>query len=57
MDINLIRSGVTVLSLVMFLALVAWTWNKSRRNAFDEAADLPFADDATTHTTAAGEPR
>jgi cytochrome c oxidase cbb3-type subunit 4 len=48
MDVNALRSWVTVVSLLLFIALVAWTWNRSRRDAFDEAARLPFADDAPT---------
>jgi cytochrome c oxidase cbb3-type subunit IV len=48
MDVNDFRSWVTVVSLLLFIALVVWTWNRSRRDAFDEAALLPFADDAPT---------
>ena len=48
MDINMLRSGVTVVSLLLFVALVVWTWNRARRDAFDEAARLPFADEAPT---------
>jgi cytochrome c oxidase cbb3-type subunit IV len=55
MDINLMRSIVTVLSFVLFIALVVWTWNKSRRTAFEEAAALPFADDTGAQQAAAGE--
>ena len=46
MDVNDLRAAVTVISLGLFLALVAWTWSRSRRAAFDEAARLPFEDDA-----------
>lgn len=45
MDINSIRSLVTVLSLVAFLGIVLWAWSAKRKPAFDEAAQLPFADD------------
>ena len=48
MDVNDLRSWVTVVSLLLFIALVFWTWNRARRDAFDEAARLPFADDAPT---------
>jgi len=48
MDINMLRSWVTVVSLLLFVALVVWTWNRARRDAFDEAAKLPFADEAAT---------
>lgn len=44
MEVNILRSLVTVISLVLFLALVAWTWSRSRKAAFDEAAQLPFVD-------------
>jgi len=44
MEVNILRSLVTVISLVLFLALVAWTWSRSRKAAFDEAAQLPFMD-------------
>ena len=55
MDVNLLRSVVTVISLFLFLALVAWTWQRSRRDAFEEAAALPFADDAEPKNLSAGE--
>ncbi|MBI5272019.1 MAG: cbb3-type cytochrome c oxidase subunit 3 [Burkholderiales bacterium] len=45
-DVNTWRSLVTVVSLGLFVALVVWTLNKQRRAAFDEAAMLPFVDDA-----------
>jgi cytochrome c oxidase cbb3-type subunit 4 len=45
-DINDIRSAVTVVSFLLFVALVAWVWQRKRQSAFEEAAQLPFADDA-----------
>jgi cytochrome c oxidase cbb3-type subunit 4 len=45
-DINDVRSVVTVVSLLLFIALTAWVWQRKRKGAFDEAAQLPFADDA-----------
>lgn len=45
MDINDIRSIVTVSGLVLFLALVRWVWDARRRGAFDAAAQLPFQGD------------
>ena len=45
MDINLLRSLVTVVSLVTFLGIVVWAFGRGRRERFDEAAHLPFADD------------
>ena len=42
MDVNDLRTAVTVLSFVSFLGIVGWAW--SRRNAGRFAADarLPF---------------
>ena len=45
MDVNDFRAAVTVASLVLFLALVAYTWSRRRTAEYDEAARLPFADD------------
>ncbi|MBL8330946.1 MAG: CcoQ/FixQ family Cbb3-type cytochrome c oxidase assembly chaperone [Rubrivivax sp.] len=55
MDINDMRSLVTVVSLVLFLAITVWTWQRSRKDAFDEAAGLPFAGEANEPAT--GEPK
>ena len=44
MDVNDWRSLVTVVGLLLFLVLVAWTWSAKRRAAHDAAAQLPFLD-------------
>ena len=45
MDINDLRSIVTVLSLLTFLAIVWWAYSmKSNKQRFEEAANLPFSD-------------
>lgn len=44
MDLNDIRSAVTLVSLLVFLGIVVWAWSSRRRSAFDAAARLPFAD-------------
>jgi cytochrome c oxidase cbb3-type subunit IV len=46
MDINDIRSAVTVGGFVLFLALVRWVWDARRRSAFNDAAQLPFLGDS-----------
>lgn len=46
MDINDLRSAVTLFSLLLFVGLVVWTWQRSRKSAFAEAAQLPFMDEA-----------
>lgn len=45
MDINDFRSLITVLGLLCFLGIVAWAYSKGSKKGFDEAANLPFAED------------
>jgi cytochrome c oxidase cbb3-type subunit 4 len=45
MDLNDLRSAVTLLSLLLFLVLVAWTWWPGRKAAHDDACRVPFADE------------
>lgn len=44
MDLNDIRSVVTLVSFVLFLALMVHTWSRKRKAEYDEAANLPFAE-------------
>jgi cytochrome c oxidase cbb3-type subunit 4 len=39
---------MTVVSLVTFIGIVVWAYNRKRKKSFDEAANAPFAlpDDA-----------
>ena len=44
-DINDLRSAVTVVSFVTFLGIVWWAYGlKSSKKRFEEAANLPFSD-------------
>ncbi|MBA3902067.1 MAG: CcoQ/FixQ family Cbb3-type cytochrome c oxidase assembly chaperone [Rhodocyclaceae bacterium] len=45
MDINDLRSFVTVLAFATFIGIVLWAWSGRQKQAFDEAANLPFAED------------
>ncbi|TVT46458.1 MAG: cbb3-type cytochrome c oxidase subunit 3 [Denitromonas halophila] len=45
MDINDMRSILTVAGLVCFLGICFWAYSKSAKDGFDEAAQLPFTDD------------
>jgi cytochrome c oxidase cbb3-type subunit IV len=45
MDINDIRIAVTVISLLLFVALMAHTWSRRRRADYEEAAMLPFLEE------------
>jgi cytochrome c oxidase cbb3-type subunit 4 len=42
LDLNLIRSMITVAAMVAFLGIVWWAWSAARKTRFDEAARLPF---------------
>ncbi len=42
MDINLLRSIVTVVTFLVFIGIVLWAWSTRNRARFDEAARLPF---------------
>jgi cytochrome c oxidase cbb3-type subunit 4 len=42
MDLNDLRSLVTLAGLLLFLGLAVWTWRPDRRRAHDDAAQLPF---------------
>lgn len=44
MDINDLRSIITVAGLLCFLAIVGWAYGKGSKKGFEEAANLPFAE-------------
>jgi len=47
MDINDLRSLMTVFSLLTFLGIVWWAYGlKGNKRNFDEAAMLPFSEEA-----------
>ena len=45
MDINTMRSIVTLLAFVAFIGIVVWAWSRRNQADFDEAAQLPFRQD------------
>lgn len=45
MDINDLRSAVTVLAFVMFAGIVWWAYSDRRKQVYEEAAMLPLDDD------------
>jgi len=45
MELNVLRSVMTLISFLVFLGIVVWAWKGRRREAFDAAAQLPFVDD------------
>jgi cytochrome c oxidase cbb3-type subunit IV len=44
-EINTLRSLVTLISFVTFIGIVWWAWSKRRSADFSEAANLPFEQD------------
>jgi cytochrome c oxidase cbb3-type subunit IV len=44
-DINVVRGVLTLLLLVTFIGLCFWAYSRKRESAFNEAANLPFADE------------
>ena len=45
MDINDLRGLSTLFMLVAFLGLCFWAYSSKRKKTFDEAANLPSADE------------
>lgn len=42
MDVNLLRTGVTVVAFLLFVGIVVWAYRPGSRPEFEEAAHLPF---------------
>ncbi|MBE0615249.1 MAG: CcoQ/FixQ family Cbb3-type cytochrome c oxidase assembly chaperone [Burkholderiales bacterium] len=45
MDINTMRSIVTVVAFVAFIGIVLWAYSDRSKAAFEQAALLPFDED------------
>lgn len=45
MDINVVRSIVTLISFVLFVAILVQVLKRSRRAEYEQAAQLPFQDE------------
>ena len=45
MDINDLRSVVTLVSFAVFAGIATWAWWPGRRSDFEQAANLPFHDE------------
>ncbi len=46
MDFTLFQALWTIVVMVTFLGIVWWAFSSKRKAAFDEAARLPFEDEA-----------
>ncbi len=45
MDINDLRGLSTLFLMISFIGLCIWAYSSKRKKTFDEAANLPFADE------------
>lgn len=45
MDTGTFRGIITGLLILAFIGITVWAYSKRRKPDFDEAANLPFADD------------
>ena len=48
MEIGTLRGLGTILVFVAFVVIVLWAYSSKRKKSFDEAANLPFADEPET---------
>jgi cytochrome c oxidase cbb3-type subunit 4 len=46
MSLDDVRIAWTVASFLVFVAIVFWAYSRGARRGFDEAAQLPFADES-----------
>ena len=46
MDINDLRSVITVLLFLVFIGIVWWAYSDRRKQAYDQAARIPLDDDS-----------
>jgi cytochrome c oxidase cbb3-type subunit 4 len=51
MDINDLRGLSTLFLMIAFIGLCFWAYSSKRKKTFDEAAQLPFADEALSQRT------
>lgn len=51
MDINDLRGLSTAFLMMSFIGLCFWAYSKKRKRTFDEAANLPFADEEMNQRT------
>ncbi|MBE9538076.1 MAG: cbb3-type cytochrome c oxidase subunit 3 [Proteobacteria bacterium] len=51
MDINDFRGLSTLFLMISFIGLCFWAYSKKRKTTFDEAANLPFADEEMNQRT------
>ena len=45
MELNELRTLITLLSFIVFAGIVFWAYSGKQKARFEEAANLPFIDD------------
>ena len=45
MDVTTLRIVATLASFAAFIAIWGWAWSRSRRDRFEDAANIPFQQD------------
>lgn len=51
MDLNDFRAWHTLVLLAAFIGIIIWAYSRGRKRRFNEAAQLPFADQETHQAT------
>ena len=51
MDVNDLRTIITTASFLIFIGIVFWAYSGRQKSRFDEAANLPFADEEMQQRT------
>ncbi len=57
MDINDLRGLSTLFLMIAFIGLCFWAYSSKRKVPFDEAANMPFADEELNQRTVQEEGR
>jgi cytochrome c oxidase cbb3-type subunit 4 len=52
MDINTVRGLSTIFVAIAFFGVCWWAYSPKRKKGFDEAANLPFADEKQSNESA-----
>lgn len=55
MDLDTMRSAITVLSFLAFLAIVAWAYSSRRKQGFDRAARSVLDENDDKHNAGRGD--
>jgi cytochrome c oxidase cbb3-type subunit IV len=52
MDINTLRGIATILVMIAFVGITMWAYSSYKKKDFDEASQLPFADETEAEKAA-----